>query len=317
MGVLDPESVDEQWQSQYYTSKSTGFSSTSSSSSAAALPPLQSIINSFDFEEVSKGFLTPKTWAFYSSAATDLITMRANRSFLDSIWFRPRGLVNVRKVSTRSKILGINVDLPLFVAPAALAKLAHPEGEKALAKSCERTGIPQCVSLFCRHPQASRRTADLGKISTNASYSLSEVAQAASKDTPLFFQLYVNKDRAKSAALVAQAEQLGIKAIFLTIDAPDPGKREADERVKSDQAFNIPMTGQSTTNDKKGGGVARTTGAFIDDSLTWEIIDWLKGCTKLPLVIKGVQSAADAKRAMEAGVAGIVVSNHGGRCLDT
>jgi L-lactate dehydrogenase (cytochrome) len=77
------------------------------------------------------------------------------------------------------------------------------------------------------------------------------------------------------------------------------------------------MTGQSTKNDKKGGGVARTTGAFIDDSLTWDIIGWLRKCTKLPLIIKGIQSAADAKRAMEAGLDGIVVSNHGGRCLDT
>jgi L-lactate dehydrogenase (cytochrome) len=152
IGKLDPTSVDKEWQIQYSTPTSTKSSPKSSSSSSGTPPPLQTIINSFDFEEVGKRFLKPKTWAFYSSAATDLITMRANRSFLDSIWFRPRGLVNVKNINTRSKILGIDVDLPIFVAPAALAKLAHPEGEKALARACGRTGIPQCVSIACKSP---------------------------------------------------------------------------------------------------------------------------------------------------------------------
>jgi L-lactate dehydrogenase (cytochrome) len=99
---------------------------------------------------VAKRKLTPKAWAFYSSAATDLVTMHANRSFLDRIWFRPRGLVDVRKVKIGSKILGVDVKLPLFVAPAALAKLVHPDGEKALARACAQTGIAQCVSLIVR-----------------------------------------------------------------------------------------------------------------------------------------------------------------------
>jgi L-lactate dehydrogenase (cytochrome) len=155
------------------------------------------------------------------------------------------------------------------------------------------------------------------KISTNASYSLLDIAQSAPKGTPLFFQLYVNKDRSKSAALLAQAEKLGVKAIFLTIDAPDTGKREADERVRSDQSFHVPMTGASISDSNKSSGVARTTGAFIDNGLTWEIVPWIRQYTKLPLVIKGVQSVHDARRAMEMGCEGIVVSNHGGRCLDT
>ena len=157
----------------------------------------------------------------------------------------------------------------------------------------------------------------MSKISTNASYSLQDIARDAPKGTPLFFQLYVNKERHKSEALLAQAEELGVKAIFLTIDAPDTGKREADERVRTDQSFHVPMTGASTSNDNKYSGVAKTTGAFIDNGLTWDIIPWVRKCTKLPLVIKGIQSAHDARKAMEMGCEGIVVSNHGGRCLDT
>jgi L-lactate dehydrogenase (cytochrome) len=110
-------------------------------------PPLHTLINCDDFEVVASRTLTKKTWAFYSSAATDLITKEANKSFFDRIWFRPRALIDVKNVSTKSTILGSNVSMPLFVAPAALAKLVHPDGEKAIAMGCAKTGIPQCVRL--------------------------------------------------------------------------------------------------------------------------------------------------------------------------
>jgi L-lactate dehydrogenase (cytochrome) len=155
------------------------------------------------------------------------------------------------------------------------------------------------------------------KISTNASYSLAEIVTAAPSGTPFYFQLYVNSDRAKSEALLAEAEQLGMKAIFVTIDSPVPGKREADERVKADEALTAPMGGTRASNDAKGGGIARIMGSFIDSSLNWEDLKWIRKRTKLPLVLKGVQSAADAKMAMDFGCEGILVSNHGGRNLDT
>lgn len=113
--------------------------------SVGAKPPLTSLINSYDFEAVAEKTLTKKAWAFYSSAATNLVTRDANRTLFDRIWFRPRLLRNIRDIDTRTRILGQNVNLPFFVSPAAMAKLAHPEGEIALAKGCEKFGIAQCV----------------------------------------------------------------------------------------------------------------------------------------------------------------------------
>lgn len=109
-------------------------------------PPLGTLINSHDFEMVASKTANKKTWAFYSSAATDLLTRNANKSCFDRIWFRPRVLRNVREVNTRTNILGGDYKLPLFVSPAAMAKLIHPEGECAIARACENKGIIQGVS---------------------------------------------------------------------------------------------------------------------------------------------------------------------------
>lgn len=111
-------------------------------------PPLHTLINAHDFEVVASKTASKKTWAFYSSAATDLITRDANKSCFDRIWFRPRVLRNVRAVDARTKILGGEFNLPLFVSPAAMAKLIHPEGECAIARACEKKGIMQGVSFF-------------------------------------------------------------------------------------------------------------------------------------------------------------------------
>lgn len=116
-----------------------------------AKPPLKTLINSYDFEKVAEKTLTKKAWAFYSSAATDLITKEGNKKLFDRIWLRPRLLRNVRDVNTKTSILGQKVDLPFFVSPAAMAKLAHPDGELALARGCEKFGMAQCVSQI--HPK--------------------------------------------------------------------------------------------------------------------------------------------------------------------
>lgn len=147
------------------------------------------------------------------------------------------------------------------------------------------------------------------------SYSAADVVSAA-PHANLFFQLYVDKDRTRTEALLKTVEDLGFKAIFVTIDAPSPGKRESDERIRADEAFVSPMVAATMKNDSKGGGIARVMGSFIDTKLVWSDIAWIRSCTKLPLVIKGIQTAADAKLAFEHNVDGIVVSNHGGRNLD-
>ncbi|KAL3468295.1 FMN-dependent dehydrogenase-domain-containing protein [Aspergillus heterothallicus] len=261
-------------------------------------PPLEALINSYDFEHVASRTASKKTWAFYSSAATDLITRDANKSCFDRIWFRPRVLRNVRSVNTKSNILGIDVSLPLFVSPAAMAKLIHPDGERAIARACESRGIMQGVS-------------------NNSSYTIEDLTNTA-PEASFFFQLYVNRERAKSAALLRQCSaNPNIKAIFVTVDAAWPGKREADERVKADESLSVPMSPSQAKNDSKGGGLGRVMAGFIDPGLTWEDLVWARRHTQLPLCLKGVMSADDAILAMEAGLDGILLSNHGGRNLDT
>lgn len=114
-------------------------------------PPLTTLLSTHDFTHVASESLSEKTWAFYSSGATDLISLHANTSTFDRIWWRPRILRNVRDVCTKTKILGFEVNMPLFVSPAALATLVHPEGEKAIARACGGRKIGQCVSFSLLH----------------------------------------------------------------------------------------------------------------------------------------------------------------------
>ncbi|CAL3966770.1 unnamed protein product [Diplocarpon coronariae] len=258
-----------------------------------AATPLSTLLSTHDFVAAARTSLTPKTWAFYSSAATDLHTFSRNASAYSAIGLRPRILVDVRAVDTRTQMLGQRMRVPLFCAPAAMAGMVHPDGEKGIARACRRVGIPQCVS-------------------TNASFPLAEIFQSVSgpghpedyykewDGLPIFFQLYVDKQRAKSEELLKIAGKLGVKSIFVTVDAPVPGKREADER-----------------NDFKGGALGRIMGSYIDASLSWSDIPWLRAHTSLPVVLKGVQTYMDVLHAADLGIEAVVLSNHGGRSLDT
>ena len=139
-GVLDDTTIDEEW-----TKPPPGESAKVVLDNEK--PPLHTIINSNDFEEVAARTATKKTWAFYSSAANDLITRDANKSMFRRIWFRPRVMRDMRVADTTSKILGIKVSFPLFIAPTGMAKLIHPEGETALARAAKEKGILQMVSI--------------------------------------------------------------------------------------------------------------------------------------------------------------------------
>ena len=155
------------------------------------------------------------------------------------------------------------------------------------------------------------------KISNNASYPLSSIVQSGQQKQPFFFQLYVNSERHKTAEILRKARSLGIKAVFVTVDAPVPGKREADERLATESAVKSAVSGAASSKDKKGAGLGRLMAQYIDKSLTWSDLAWIRQESGLPIVLKGVQSVEDAKLAVEYGVDGILLSNHGGRSLDT
>jgi L-lactate dehydrogenase (cytochrome) len=204
-------------------------------------------------------------------------------------------------------MLGHELRLPIFCCPTSMTSMVHPDAERELGRGLKKAGIPMCVSS-----SASLPLADI----------VSEIRKTAGgageRELPTFLQLYVDRNRANSERLLSDAHGLGINALFLTVDAPLPGKREADERIQTDETLSSAISGAVARNDAKGGALGRVMGSFIDQSLSWDDIPWLpRWLPGTRTALKCVLPAADAVRAMEAGVEGIVVSNHGGRNLDT
>lgn len=179
-----------------------------------------------------------------------------------------------------------------------MARLAHPDGELALSRAAANEGIIQCIS-------------------SNASFSLKSIVDAAPSSQPFFFQLYVNSDHEKTVELLKTVSGLGVKAIFVTVDAPVPGKREADERAAQEQTVKSAISGGESSKDKKGSGFGRLMAQYIDKALNWDDLGWIREASGgLPIVLKGVQTAEDVVKAAEYGVEGVLLSNHGGRSLD-
>jgi L-lactate dehydrogenase (cytochrome) len=193
-------------------------------------------------------------------------------------------------------MLGTKVDIPFYVTATALGKLGHPEGEVILTRGAKKHNVIQMIP-------------------TLASCSFDEVVDAREGDQVQWLQLYVNSDRAVTERIVKHASERGCKGLFITVDAPLLGRREKDMRSKFDDVgSNVQNTGGS--NVDRSQGAARAISSFIDPSLNWNDIPWFKSITNMPIVLKGVQRVEDVLRAIEAGVDGVVLSNHGGRQLD-
>ncbi|CCC66836.1 hypothetical protein NCAS_0A02780 [Naumovozyma castellii] len=272
------------------------------------LPHLDSIINIYDFEKLASKILSNQAWAYYSSGADDEISYRDNHSAYRRIFFKPRILRDVSSVDVKTTMLGSKVDVPFYVSATALCKLGNPkEGEKDIARGCGQgdTKVPQMIS-------------------TLASCSVDEIVDAApSKDQIAWYQVYVNSDRNITRDMIKHVEKLGIKALFITVDAPSLGRREKDMKIKfsgSDQGAKVMKEPLKKVEKKDDGemskGASTTLSKFIDPSLTWDDVVKMRKWTKLPIVIKGVQSVEDVVKAAELGVDGVVLSNHGGRQLD-
>ncbi|PFH54603.1 hypothetical protein AMATHDRAFT_52242 [Amanita thiersii Skay4041] len=273
-------------------------------------PPLHRVINLADMESIARRVLSHKAWAYYSSASDDEIAYTENARAFSRFFFLPRVMRPVAICDPSTTILGYPSSLPIFVSGAALAKLGHPLGEVNITRGAF---VPPSVHL-------------IQMVSSNASLSFTEIAQAAGDGQVLFFQLYKHRDDILAERRVRAVEAAGYKAIFLTVDAIVPGNREKDIRcpwVLEDEEAGVPPVYVEDTVGAASGGEANlfgTAGALIandDRSMTWEkTIPWLRGITELPIVIKGIQCVEDAMLAAEAGVDGILLSNHGGRQLD-
>ncbi|KAI0000958.1 FMN-dependent dehydrogenase-domain-containing protein [Russula vinacea] len=253
-----------------------------------ARPPLSEILNLHDFEAIARLTMPEKAWAYYSSGSDDEITNRENHAAFHRIWFRPRIMRDVTKVDWSTTILGHPSRMPIYITATALGKLGHPDGELNLTRAAARHGVIQMIP-------------------TLSSCSFDEIVDAAQPGQVQFFQLYVNKDRAMTKRIVQQAEKRGIQALFITVDAPNlAGARK--------WAHLIGKSGGDQVDRSRGAAKAIT--GFIDPGLKWADIPWFKSITKVPLVLKGVQTWEDALEAYDQNLAGVVLSNHGGRQLD-
>ncbi|CAL5084062.1 unnamed protein product [Urochloa decumbens] len=256
-------------------------------------------VNVREYQELAKKALPKMHYDNINGGAEDEYTLRENIAAYGRIMLRPRVLVDVSKIDMSTSLLGYNMSSPVIVAPTGPHKLANPEGEVATARAAAA-----CNTIMV--------------LSFGTSCNIEEVA--ASCDAIRFFQLYMYKRRDVSATLVRRAESLGFKAIVLTVDMPVLGRREADIRNKMVCPPSPNLEGLMSFNDDLGTGggskLERFTNETLDPSLSWKDVEWLKSITSLPILLKGIVTAEDARKAVEAGVAGVIVSNHGGRQLD-
>ncbi|MEM9195140.1 MAG: alpha-hydroxy acid oxidase [Myxococcota bacterium] len=263
-------------------------------------PGVSEPINLFDFRDLAATKLDQNALDYYRSGAHDELTLRDNRDAFDRIKLRYRVLVDVRERNTSATAFGETSSMPVWIAPTAFHKMAHPDGEVATARAAGSAGVPMILSTLSNTP-------------------VEEVVTAASG--PVWFQLYVYRDREATRALVQRVEEAGARGLVLTVDAPLLGTRERDRR----NGFRLPdglaianaTAAKELPEERNESGLAAYFAAKLDPGLTFRDIEWLSSITKLPVVVKGVVRGDDAARCVEHGAKGIVVSNHGGRQLDT
>ncbi|XP_048391517.1 hydroxyacid oxidase 1 [Stegostoma tigrinum] len=256
-----------------------------------------------DFEQHAKNILPKAVYDYYRSGADEQQTLMDNVAAFSRWSLRPRVLRDVSKVDLSVTFLGQRFNMPICVSATAMQRMAHPEGEVATVRACESLGTGMMLSTW-------------------ATSSIEEVAEAA-PDAVRWLQLYIYKDRELTQSLVRRAEKAGYCGVFLTVDTPCLGKRLADVRNKFKLPPHLRMANFETLDlafSKKhygdDSGLAVYTADAIDPSIKWEDIDWLRELTQLPIVLKGVLRADDAREAVKHGIDGILVSNHGARQLD-
>jgi 4-hydroxymandelate oxidase len=261
-------------------------------------PPMTELVTISDFEEVARQRLPTMVYNYIAGAAGDEISLRRNRAAFDELLLKPRVLRDVSRLDTHVDLFGMKLAFPIMLAPAAYHRMVHPEGELATACGAGAAGTAMVVSSL-----SNTTVEDIGAAATG----------------PLWFQLYVQPDRAFTRDLVQRAEAAGCKAICVTVDTPVLGTRYREVR----DHFRL-SEGLDRANFRgyKGAAASRfdASGVYseeLDAALTWEGIDWILSFAKVPVLLKGILAPEDAALAVEHGVAGIIVSNHGARNLDT
>jgi 4-hydroxymandelate oxidase len=263
------------------------------------------VVTLADHEAHALTRLDARAWAYFNGGAADELTVRANRRAWDERQLLPRVLQPLAAGHTRVQLLGRTLSHPILLAPVAYQKLAHPDGELATAHAAAALGAGLVLS-------------------TQASVPLEAVARAVLKEPdrgPLWFQLYLPPDRGYTRELVRRAEAAGYEALVLTVDAPTHGVRDRERRA----GFHLPPGVRAVNLDgmpvpppiKLAAGQSALFDGLLRHAPTWDDVAWLQTQTRLPVLLKGVLHVDDARQAAGLSLAGLVISNHGGRTLDT
>jgi 4-hydroxymandelate oxidase len=246
------------------------------------------LVSVFDYEAAAKKKLSFAGWEYYDEGTGDAITMKRNRSALDGLQLKPRTMVDVTNIDVSCTVLGFKMAHPIILAPAASHQYAHPEGEVATARGAAEADATMMLS-------------------TNSNRSIEDVYKAAT--TPVWFQLYVDDDRGMTRSLIERAEAAGNKVLVVTADNPVSYARNREER-SAPLTPKLPFPNLDTKAVPGARGRSRK-------HLNWADLEWIQSFAKTPIILKGILNPDDAEEAVHRGVAGIVVSNHGGRVLDT
>jgi (S)-2-hydroxy-acid oxidase len=258
-----------------------------------------------DIREIASLKFDRNAHGYFFSGAEDEQSLRDNVAAFKRYRLRPRFLHNVSHVSTRTSILGEEISFPVCVAPTGLHCMAHPDGERATARAC--ANLKTCMVL-----------------SSGSTTSIEDVGTASGGGLR-WFQLYILKNRDLTFELIKRAESSGYKALVVTIDAPVVGKRYADVRnkfflpphlVQVNYSYKGVLTDPTAVHKGSDSPQHSFTCDLFDSTITWKDIDWVKSVSSLPVVLKGILSSEDALLAVNHGLNGIIVSNHGGRQLD-
>jgi len=244
-----------------------------------------------DYEALAQQKLSHVAWEYFNSGSGDELTIRWNREAFAKVRLKPRVLVDVSEIDTRVRLLGEELPHPILLAPTSTHMLAHPEGEVATVRGAGAGG-----AIFV--------------ISTVSNRSVEEIARAATR--PVWFQLYVEDDRGKTKELIQRAEAAGCRALCITVDNPAHYARNRVDRLHDTPQ--LPFPNVHLVSAGPGGSGRAVAGAR---KFTWKDLEWVQSFAKTPILLKGVLNPDDADRAVRVGAAGIIVSNHGGRGLDT
>jgi 4-hydroxymandelate oxidase len=253
-----------------------------------------------DYEAAARERISHLAYEYVSGGASDEVTVRWNQEAFEKIRLRPRILVDVSAIDTRINLFSEELPFPILLAPAAYHRLIHPDGEIATARGASQAGAVLVVS-------------------TMATTSIEDIAQEATK--PLWFQLYVQPDKDFTRDLVQRVEEAGVKALCLTVDTPVIGTRNREVRnrfalppeLDRPNLRGLTFTAETTHRPREG----EIYSSLFDPKFTWRDVEWLCSIARVPVLLKGVLNPDDAEIAVTSGAAGIIVSNHGGRNLDT